>query len=122
MKSGTPEHWRDEGKIKGLTQTLEPRVPNEFLRRPRPGTESKGNGRELGRSKIASPPGTADGAPAGKTPASKTVDPLVSTFTHYLRVEKGLSNNTMLAYKQDMQRFAGFMNEQQVALKDVTRS
>ena len=46
----------------------------------------------------------------------------MSTFTHYLRVEKGLSNNTMLAYKQDMQRFAGFMNEQQVALKDVTRS
>src|SRR5208282_1285352 len=122
MKRATPEHWRDDGKVEGLTRTLEPRVPNELLRRPRPGTEPKGNRGELGRSKVVSSSGTATEAPASKTPASKTVDPLVSTFTHYLRVEKGLSNNTMLAYRQDMQRFAGFMNEQQVALKDATRS
>jgi integrase/recombinase XerD len=122
MKSGTPGHWRDEGKIEGLTRTLEPRVPNELLRRPRPGTEPKRNGKRSRSSKISSPSATATEEPARKTAASKTVDPLVSTFTHYLRVEKGLSNNTMLAYKQDMQRFAGFMNEQQVALKDVTRS
>lgn len=41
---------------------------------------------------------------------------------HYLRVERGLSHNTILAYRQDMQKFTEFLRERDINLKDVTRS
>jgi len=145
MKRRAAGHWQDDGKtsatgakppdelagsvrdskprtLEGLARALEPRVPNELLRRPRPLIEPKGKRKGLEPSKAAFPPGAATEALDAKARGSNIVDPLVSTFTHYLRVERGLSNNTMLAYKQDMQRFSEFMNERQVALRDVTRS
>jgi len=46
----------------------------------------------------------------------------ISIFLHYLRVEKGLSNNTMMAYRRDMEKFAEFMAQRYVPLDEVTRS
>ena len=43
-------------------------------------------------------------------------------FLHYLRAEKGLSTNTMLAYKRDISKFAEFLREHSVGLIAATRS
>jgi integrase/recombinase XerD len=50
------------------------------------------------------------------------VDPHVATFLHYIRAEKGLSANTMLAYRRDIKKFAEFLNARQVPLTTATRS
>lgn len=102
---------RPTRRFQKLAQSLEARVPNELLvvRRELKSGRS-GNG---GKSRKVR---ARDGALA--TP----VDPLVSMFIHYLRVERGLSHNTILAYRQDMDKFTGFLNGRQMGLKEVTRS
>jgi integrase/recombinase XerD len=40
-------------------------------------------------------------------------DTTIHVFLSYLRVEKGLSQNTILAYGRDLKRFAGFLNKRQ---------
>src|SRR6202047_535407 len=37
------------------------------------------------------------------------IDTTIHVFLSYLRVEKGLSQNTILAYGRDLKRFAGFL-------------
>lgn len=99
-------------KFQKLAQSLETRVPNELLiKRPQENSAS------LKRDSKAKQ--NARYEDAGW---SAPLDPLIGTFMHYLRVERGLSNNTMLAYRQDMQKFSEFLNEHQINLKDVTRS
>ena len=99
-------------KFQRLVQSLEPRVPNELLLSSRKPKSKEEKGRKKGRRN----PRAEDGV------LSAPVDPLVSTFIHYLRVERGLSQNTMLAYRQDMQKFTQFLNQRQIGLKEVTRS
>lgn len=43
-------------------------------------------------------------------------------FVGYLRVEKGVARNTLLAYNRDIRRFAAFLEKKRVGLSDVTRS
>ena len=44
-------------------------------------------------------------------------------FLSYLRVEKGLAENTLLAYKRDMRRFVEFQQKRRVTLaRKITRS
>ena len=46
----------------------------------------------------------------------------IRSFLNYLRVEKGLSDNTMYAYQRDMMKFAEFATKQKVTLAQVERA
>jgi integrase/recombinase XerD len=46
----------------------------------------------------------------------------IRSFLNYLRVEKGLSDNTMYAYQRDMMKFAEFAVKQKVDLGQVERA
>jgi integrase/recombinase XerD len=46
----------------------------------------------------------------------------IRSFLNYLRVEKGLSDNTMYAYKRDMLKFAEFAAKQKLTAAQVERS
>ena len=45
----------------------------------------------------------------------------VRTFLSYLRVEKGLSDNTIQAYRRDMAKFAVFAGERKVGVMELRR-
>lgn len=47
---------------------------------------------------------------------------MIRSFLNYLRVEKGLSDNTMYAYKRDMVKFAEFMGKQKRQPDQIERS
>jgi integrase/recombinase XerD len=49
-------------------------------------------------------------------------DPHVAAFLHYGRAEKGLSTNTILAYRRDLLKFAEFLETRRVPLIHATRS
>lgn len=46
----------------------------------------------------------------------------IRTFLNCLRVEKGLSPNTIEAYGRDIRKFAAFAKERNLSTRDVTRS
>ncbi len=41
------------------------------------------------------------------------------SFLDYLRVERGLAENSIVAYQRDLKRFGGFLEEQNISLSDV---
>jgi len=45
----------------------------------------------------------------------------IRTFLNCLRVEKGLSDNTLMAYRRDMVKFGAFAAERQLEVRDVQR-
>ncbi len=46
------------------------------------------------------------------------MDHYVDTFLNYISVEKGLSQNTLSAYSQDMKQFFAFLEKQKIAAMD----
>lgn len=46
----------------------------------------------------------------------------IRTFLNCLRVEKGLAENTILAYRRDIVKFAAFCAQRELAAKDIQRS
>lgn len=50
------------------------------------------------------------------------VDSQVRSFLNYLRVEKGLSDNTIKAYRRDMKKFETFCEERRLPLLQAHRS
>ena len=45
----------------------------------------------------------------------------ISSFLNHLRVEKGLSPNTLTAYRRDLVKFEAFTKKRKVALESITR-
>src|ERR1700730_8084373 len=45
----------------------------------------------------------------------------VRTYLNYLRVEKGLSENTIHAYRRDMKKFTSFVGKREIKLQQVSR-
>lgn len=45
----------------------------------------------------------------------------IRAFLNHLRVEKGLSDNTIQAYRRDLEKFAEFIRERKLAPRDVQR-
>ena len=45
----------------------------------------------------------------------------IRTFMNYLRVEKGLADNTIYAYRRDIAKFAEFANGCGLGIRDVSR-
>jgi integrase/recombinase XerD len=54
--------------------------------------------------------------------AKEAADPHVATFLYYLRAEKGLAMNTMLAYRRDLVKFVEFLQARKVLPTAATRS
>jgi integrase/recombinase XerD len=52
---------------------------------------------------------------------TQTLEAEIRTFLNCLRVEKGLSDNTMQAYRRDIAKFAAFASKRGLATKDVRR-
>jgi len=50
------------------------------------------------------------------------VETQIRTFLNCLRVEKGLAENTILAYRRDIVKFAAFCAERKLAAKDIQRA
>jgi integrase/recombinase XerD len=50
------------------------------------------------------------------------VDAEVRSFINYLQVEKGLSTNTINAYRRDIEKFAEFAGKRKLQLADLSRS
>ncbi len=49
-------------------------------------------------------------------------NPHIAAFLHYVRAEKGLSTNTILAYRRDMAKFAEFLEPRGISLLEAERS
>lgn len=49
------------------------------------------------------------------------MEPQIRAFLNHLRVEKGLSENTIQAYSRDIEKFAEFIRERKLIAKDVQR-
>lgn len=45
----------------------------------------------------------------------------ISSFLTYVRVEKGLSSNTISAYKRDLMKFGAFAEKRKVLLEEISR-
>jgi integrase/recombinase XerD len=56
------------------------------------------------------------------TPNADTVDPAVSRFLDAVWMERGLSTNTLAAYRADLTALARWLNERQVPIMRTTRS
>ncbi len=50
-----------------------------------------------------------------------TLDTLIAAFLNYIKVEKGLSANTISAYTRDLRKFEAFLKERKLKLEDVGR-
>jgi integrase/recombinase XerD len=60
-------------------------------------------------------------APLASTSAQNRLEAAVVRFLRYLQVERGLSANTLTAYRQDLRKFAGFAAARKVSLQAVDR-
>jgi integrase/recombinase XerD len=62
-------------------------------------------------------PGSVEPAPAqcvmASPPASNALASEISSFLDYIRVEKGLAENTVLAYRQDLIKFAAYLTRRE---------
>lgn len=54
--------------------------------------------------------------------ATAANEPLIAGFLHYMRAQKGLSMNTMVAYRRDLTGFANFLAKRKVPLHLATRN
>ena len=55
------------------------------------------------------------GAPARRRAAGAVIDPAVQRFLDQLTVERGLSTNTIAAYRRDLARYAAFLEHRGIA-------
>jgi integrase/recombinase XerD len=65
--------------------------------------------------------GKAERETASLQKAGTGVEALIRRFINYSRVEKGLSENTLLAYGRDLKKFQKFADSRKCEAKDITR-
>src|SRR3954469_2393660 len=61
-------------------------------------------------------------ATAPPHPSTRPFSDLMLDFLAYLELERGLSRNTLEAYRSDLQQFGGWLEEHDVAVLEVTHS
>src|SRR5579862_7228404 len=82
---------------------------------------------------MSSAPGGAHGLPVrwalsnqavaiAKTPNADAADPAVSRFLDAVWMERGLSSNTLAAYRADLTALARWLNERQIPIMRTTRA
>lgn len=70
---------------------------------------------------IDNPAGGEIGPASGNHPASSMMLPEINRFIDYIRVEKGLAANTILAYRRDLTKFSGYLSRRQKTWDQVGR-
>lgn len=50
---------------------------------------------------------------------TQTIDLAIADYLHYIRIERGLSENTIKSYRQDLQQFGAYLTTEQLALEAV---
>ena len=56
-----------------------------------------------------------------KTAAHTTVEATIGAFLSYVKVEKGLAENTIAAYQRDLRKFAAFAEQRGLELEAISR-
>lgn len=56
----------------------------------------------------------------GKTAGKRGEAEIMKAYNRYLRLQKGLSDNTLDAYRRDVDKLRGYLGGEGIALKDVT--
>lgn len=56
----------------------------------------------------------------GKTAGKRGEAEMMKAYNRYLRLQKGLSDNTLDAYRRDVDKLRGYLGGEGIALKDVT--
>lgn len=56
----------------------------------------------------------------GKTAGKRGEAEMMKAYNRYLRLQKGLSENTLDAYRRDVDKLRGYLGGEGIALKDVT--
>ncbi len=56
----------------------------------------------------------------GKTSGKRGEAEMMKAYNRYLRLQKGLSDNTLDAYRRDVDKLRGYLGGEGIALKDVT--
>lgn len=56
----------------------------------------------------------------GKTAGKRGEADMMKAYNRYLRLQKGLSDNTLDAYRRDVDKLRGYLGGEGIALKDVT--
>lgn len=56
----------------------------------------------------------------GKTAGKRGEAKMMKAYNRYLRLQKGLSENTLDAYRRDVDKLRGYLGGEGIALKDVT--
>ena len=46
---------------------------------------------------------------------------LFKEYSYYLKVEKGLSENSVMAYRRDLEKFVSYLNEAHILLVEAQR-
>jgi integrase/recombinase XerD len=77
----------------------------------------------MARLEMVSPPHASVGPPSPKAPGSPLKTPetagLIADFLAYLELERGLSRNTLDAYRSDLLQFAAFLKRRDLAVRDA---
>ncbi len=80
--------------------------------------------RETGQARHASRAAASRGGATGRPPSSIAPDrpphPLVDRYLEYLLISKGLSENSLRAYSQDLELFTRFLADRDADLSSVT--
>lgn len=50
---------------------------------------------------------------------TQEIDNAIADYLHYIRIERGLSNNTIKSYHQDLQQFGAYVTTQQLRLNQI---
>src|SRR5437016_13255059 len=80
----------------------------------------------MAQVEMISPLDTGAGLVAPKAPGSPLKTPetagLIADFLAYLELERGLSRNTLEAYRSDLLQFSAFLKRRDLAVRDAQHS
>jgi integrase/recombinase XerD len=102
-----------EAQAVSTTRLVPARTPAKLPERAAPARRGRG-----ARGGAPAQPGQA--AQPGQSTARAEIEPLLLDFLAYLELERGLSRNTLEAYRSDLLQFGAFLARRNVRVTDAT--